>query len=177
MARPDADEYAPYYSKYVALVPEEKVLPVFKTTLSETLALLRDVSDQDASVLHPPFTWTIKQVIGHLTDTERVFGYRALRFARGDTTPLPGFDENLFARSSAFDRNSVPALTAELEMVRESHIAMFENLAREDWSRRGTANGNEITVRALAFIIAGHHRHHHAILRGRLDPAAQAPIR
>jgi hypothetical protein len=177
MGRPQPDEYAPYYGKYVALVPEEKILPVMETTLTETLALLRDVSDQDASVIQPPYTWSIKQVVGHLTDTERVFGYRALRFARGDRTPLPGFDETLYARSGAFDRHPLDVLTAELDLVRHSHIAFFDNLARDDWTRTGTANGNEISVRALAFIIVGHHRHHHAIVRGRLDPAAPLPIR
>jgi DinB superfamily len=173
MARPEPDEYAPYYGKYVALVPEDKILPAMEATLAETLALLRDVSDHDASVLHPPYTWSIKQVVGHLTDTERVFGYRALRFARADSTPLPGFDENLYARSASFDRHPLAVLTAELDLVRQSHIALFKNLARDNWSRRGIANSNEISVRALAFIIVGHHRHHHAIVRRRLDPAAQ----
>jgi hypothetical protein len=177
MARPDPDEYSPYYGKYVALVPEDKIVPAMKSTCTETLALLRDVSDHDAGVLHPPYTWSIKQVVGHLTDTERVFGYRALRFARGDTTPLPGFDENLYAQSGSFDRQRLDALTAEFDLVRQSHIAFFDNLSREAWTRRGTANGNEISVRALAFIIVGHHRHHHAILRGRLDPALPRPIR
>jgi hypothetical protein len=173
MARPEPDEYAPYYGKYMALVPEEKILPVMKSTLAETLALLRDVSDHDANVVHPPYTWSIKQVVGHLTDSERVFGYRALRFARGDTTPLPGFDENLYARTGVFDGHPLHVLTAEFDLVRHSHIALFGSLARDDWTRRGIANGNEISVRALAFIIVGHQRHHHAIVRGRLDPGAQ----
>jgi hypothetical protein len=173
MARPEPDEYNPYYSKYLALVPETKVVPALKTTLEETLARLRDVSEHDASVLHSPYTWTIKQVIGHLADTERVFGYRALRFARGDTTPLPGFDENLYARSEGFERHSLHALLSELAVVRQSQIVFFENLAPDDWTRRGVANGSEISVRALAFIIVGHHRHHHAILCRRLDPSAQ----
>ncbi len=168
MARPSADEYAPYYAKYVALVPEEKVIPVLKTSLAELLALLREVSEEEACRLHPPHTWTIKQVIGHLTDCERVFGYRALRFARGDATPLPGFDENVFAQSAVFRDCPLSSLAAEFEMVRNSHVAFFDNLARDDWDKRGNANGVDVSVRALAFIIAGHQRHHSEIIKNRL---------
>jgi hypothetical protein len=168
MARPTADEYAPYHAKYLAHVPEDKVVPVLKASLVELLTLLRDVSEEEAGRIHSPYTWTIKQVIGHLTDCERVFGYRALRFARGDTTPLPGFDENVFAQSAVFRDQSLTALTAEFELVRNSHIAFFDNLARDDWDKRGIANNDPVSVRALAFIIAGHHRHHGAIVKQRL---------
>jgi hypothetical protein len=168
MARPAADEYARYYAKYLAHVSEDKVVPVLKSSLTELLTLLRDVSEEVASRLHPPYTWTIKQVIGHLTDCERVFGYRALRFARGDSTPLPGFDENVFAQSAVFRDQPLTALLAEFELVRNSHVALFENLAREDWDKRGIANNDPVSVRALAFIIAGHHRHHAAIVKERL---------
>src|SRR5262249_15927998 len=116
----------------------------------------------------PPYTWSIKEVVGHLADTERVMGYRALRFARGDTTPLPGFDENEYAKVASFDRLSLPALVGELEIVRRSHVSLFRNLPVEAGDRGGGGNANRVTVRALAYILVGHGRHHTAILLKRL---------
>ena len=132
------------------------------------MALLSGVADKDASVCHLPYTWTIKQVVGHLTDCERVFGYRALRFARGDRTPLPGFDENNYARFAESDQRSLHDLAAEFEAVRKSHLYLFHNLPPDAWKQRGSANGNDVSVRALAYVIVGHERHHTAILRQRL---------
>lgn len=168
MARPKPDEYAPHHAAYLALVPEDRVVPVLKTTLADTLLLLSDITEEEACLLHPPYTWTIKQVVGHLTDCERVFGYRALRFARGDQTSLPGFDENLFAQSPVFREQPLDRLAGEFELVRDSHVAFFENLAHDDWGNRGFANGVEVTVRAIAFLMVGHHRHHFEIIRQRL---------
>jgi hypothetical protein len=168
MPRLDSGEYASYYEKYVALVPENEILPVFKSTLVDTLGFLREVSDGDASVLHRPYTWSIKQVVGHLTDSERVFTYRALCFARGDPSRLPGFDENAYAQAAEFDIRALTDLTHEFEAVRRSTIALFGSFSPYVWSRRGIANGDAVSVRALAYIIVGHHRHHSAILRQRL---------
>ena len=169
MPRPAPTEYAPYYAKYLALVPEDDVLPALEAQLGETLAVMRAAPESQGGVRHPPYTWTVKEVVGHLTDTERVMGYRALRFARGDTTPLPGFDEEAYAPAGQFDRLSLAALTAEHEAVRRSHLYLFRHLPGAAWDRGGKANDAPVTVRALAYIMAGHGRHHTAILRKRLS--------
>jgi len=167
MARPDSTEYAPSYANYVALVPEDDILTAMSSELSETLSFLHGVPERDACLRHPPYTWSTKEVVGHLTDSERIFGYRALRFARGDATPLPGFDENAYARAAEFDHKSLFDLVAEFEAVRRSHLSLFGNLPDVAWTRRGTANDNGVSVRALAYIIVGHQRHHVGILRQR----------
>ena len=169
MTRPDSTEYAPYYEKYIALVPEHDILKTMKSTPETDLAFLARIPESEASVCHPPYTWTIKQVVGHLTDSERVFGYRALRFARGDSTPLPGFDENAYASAIRLDDIPLGDLLAEFASLRRSHVSFFEHLSDEAWHRRGTANNAEVTVRALAYILIGHERHHAAILRNRLS--------
>jgi DinB superfamily len=168
MPRPGPVDYAPHYGEYVALVPEDDILAAMRSQLSQTLVLLSGVADRDASVCHAPYTWTIKQVVGHVTDTERIFGYRALRFARGDATPLPGFDENRYAQLADSDRRPLAALATEFEAVRKSHLCLFENLSATAWKQRGTANGDNVSVHAIAYIIVGHERHHTAILRQRL---------
>jgi hypothetical protein len=168
MARPATSDYAPHYEQYVALVPEEDILAAMKSELARTLTFLSGIADRDASVCHAPYTWTVKQVVGHLTDCERIFGYRALRFARGDATPLPGFDENHYAQVALSDQRPLAALAAEFEAVRKSHICLFDSLPAGAWKLRGTSNGDEISVRAIAFAIVGHERHHTSILRQRL---------
>jgi catechol 2,3-dioxygenase-like lactoylglutathione lyase family enzyme len=169
MARPGPTEHAPYYSQYIALVPEEDIIAAMRSELDRTVTLLSGVAASDASVCHAPYTWTINQVVGHLIDTERIFGYRALRFARGDATPLPGFDETSYAQSAASDQRPLDDLAAEFEAVRNSHLHLFGGLPANAWKERGTANGVEISVLALAFIIVGHERHHAAIVRQRLS--------
>ena len=168
MAQPEPSEYASYYGKYVKLVPEGDVVAAMRSELAQSAALLNGVADRDASICHPPYTWTIKQVVGHLTDCERVFGYRALCFARGDSTPLPGFDENHYARFAESDQRPLRDLAAEFEAVRQSHLYLFQNLPATAWKQRGCANGSDVSVRALAYIIVGHERHHTAIVRQRL---------
>jgi len=168
MPRPAAGDFAPYYAKYIDLLPEDNILGVLTKQLDEFLALMRPVSEETGNVIHPPYTWSVKQVVGHLTDCERVFGYRALRFARGDTTPLPGFEENDYARTGGFDRLRLADLVSEFEAVRRSHLWFFRNLPAEAWDRAGMANNSRVTVRALAYILAGHVRHHGTILRKRL---------
>jgi len=171
MPRPDPSEYAPYYERYVALVPEHEILTSMRSDLAETVSFLSGVPEEESCLRHPPYTWSVKEVVGHLTDSERIFGYRALRFARDDSTPLPGFDENSYARVAEFDRQPLRDLLAEFEAVRRSHLSLFGNLTDVAWTRRGTANGNGVSVRALAYIIVGHQRHHVAILRRRLSQA------
>jgi uncharacterized damage-inducible protein DinB len=118
--------------------------------------------------VHPPYAWTIKQVISHLIDGERIFAYRLLRIARGDTTPLPGFDENEYAKTARTDQLKLGDLVNEFETVREATLSLLHNLPEEAWTRTGTANGFAVSARALAWIMVGHVNHHIVIIRKRL---------
>jgi hypothetical protein len=169
MSRPAETDYSPQHRGYVALVPEDDVLGVLEAQRAEFAALLRGVPEEKGGVRHAPYTWSVKEVVGHVTDAERVFGYRALRFARGDATPLPGFDENDYARAAESDRRPLAGLVAEFEALRRSHQLFFGNLPDAAWERAGEANGHRVSVRGLAYIMAGHARHHTVILRRRLS--------
>jgi hypothetical protein len=171
MPRPGPTEYTPSHGPYVTLVPEDDILSALAAQLEDALALLRAVPEAQGNARHPPYTWSVKEVVGHLTDTERVMGYRALRFARGDATPLPGFEENDYARAAESDRRPLADLVSEFDALRRSHLGLFGGLPEAAWLRSGEANGNAVTVRALAYIIVGHARHHTAILRRRLSGA------
>lgn len=171
MQRPASTEYAPYYGKYVALAPEDDIVAAMPAQLDDALALLRPVPDARGDEIHPPYTWSVKQVVCHIADTERIFAYRALRFSRGDATPLPGFDEAAYAKAVPLDRATLSGLVAEFEAVRRSNLWLFKNLPAEAWARSGDANNVPVSVRALAYIIVGHARHHTAILRQRLSGA------
>ena len=165
--RPAADEHVPYYGKYLALVPETEAVAALEAQLGDMVPFLRSIGEAQGALRYAPGKWSVKEVIGHLIDSERVFAYRALRFARADRTPLPGFDETTYVPAARFDRLTLPALVDELELMRRSNLAMFRGLDADAWPRRGVANDNEVSVRALAFIIAGHARHHVGILKER----------
>src|SRR5262245_28850611 len=167
MPRPAPTDFGPFYTGYVDLVPEDDILPVMAKQHNEMLALLRRISESESMVRHAPYTWSTKEVVGHLIDGERIFTYRALRFAREDATPLPSFDENPYVTSGAFDRLPLTTLVEEFEAVRQATLCLFRNLPAEAWNRRGTANNAEITVNAVAYIVVGHVRHHGGILRKR----------
>jgi hypothetical protein len=167
--RPESNEYLPYYEKYINLVPDGDILMHLEQQIEGTASLLRDVPESVAETRHVPYTWSIKEVVGHLIDCERIFGLRALRFARRDQTELPGFNENDYVRQARFDAHRLGNLVREFELVRRSHILFFEGLDSEAWTQSGIANGHAVSVRALAYIIAGHERHHVAILRERLS--------
>lgn len=168
MDRPSAQEFAPFYAPYIALVPEGPILETLESQRVDTRTLLDSISEPDSLRLHAPYTWTARDVVGHLIDSERIFAYRALRFARDDTTPLPGFDENAYAQSAQASRIPLPHLADEFDAVRASNILLFRGLDPDTWTRGGLANNAHITVRALAHILAGHVFHHTAILRKRL---------
>lgn len=144
------------------------MLPVLRAEMANTAAFLRGVPVAEETKLHPPYTWTFRQVLGHLIDGERIFAYRAVRFARGDTTPLPGFDENPYVTAGEFDRIPLAELAAEFEAVRRTTLMLFEHLTASAWDRRGVAGDVVMSVRGVAYCIAGHERHHVGILRKRL---------
>lgn len=165
--RPLADESIPYYQGYIAKVPGENLGEQLTEQLQELEQLFETVTDRAALARYADGKWSIKEVIGHLSDTERIFSYRLLRIARGDATPLPGYDENAYVPAADFDRRPLALLLAELRAIRLSTIAMMEGLPPESWTRRGVANGKPISARALAYIIVGHVTHHLGTLRDR----------
>ena len=171
--RPEETEYQPYYGRYVSMVPDANIVKVLSEQINETLALLRTIPESKEGFRYAPEKWSIRQLLGHVIDAERIFVYRALRFARNDQTPLPGFEENDYIRNASFDDYPLDELAAEFNSVREATALFFKHLSQEAWQRRGLANESEISVRALAYIIAGHELHHRGILRDRyLQPQA-----
>ena len=167
MSQPATSEYAPYYGKYVSLVQAGDILSLLEEQLEETLALLANVPEESGVYRYAPGKWSVKELVGHIVDTERIFSYRALRFARQDQTPLPGYEQDEYIRGAAFDACPLAELAEELSAVRRSNIFLFRHLDEAAWMRQGTADGKPFTVRALAYIIAGHELHHREILRSR----------
>src|SRR5689334_18244327 len=165
ISKPAAGEYNPYYSKYIDLVPDGDVAGTLASQIGGTLAALRALSDADSLKRYAPGKWSIREMLGHMNDTERIFAYRALRIARGDKTPLAGFEQDDYIAPGKFDARSWPGLIDELEAIRKSNLAMFRGLDEAAWQRTGTASNNPVSVRALAYIIAGHERHHMNVLR------------
>lgn len=165
---PTPQEYVPYYGTYISLVPDGPIVSTLERQVGETVALLSGLSEAQAAHAYGPGKWTLKQVVGHLLDTERVFAYRLLGAARGDEgTPLPGFDEAGWARIWDVSRIPLPDLSAELGAIRTSTLFLLRHLGERDWERRVTANGVTFTARALAYTIAGHELHHRRILEER----------
>ena len=166
-ARPEASEYAAYYEKYVSLVPEGEVAETLERQLDETLALLGAVTEERAAHRYEPDKWSIKQVVGHIVDAERIFAYRALAIARGERQSLPGMDQDEYMSFANFDARTLADLVGEFEEMRRANVRMFRAFDADAWARRGVASDNEATVRAIAHIIAGHETHHVRIIRER----------
>lgn len=169
-ARPAESEYNSYYQPYVREVPDGDLLSTLVTQRDSTSALLAGISDAGAGYRYADGKWSIREVFGHLADAERVFTYRALRIARGDATPLPGFDENAWMPFAGFDRRSLADVAAEFHSVREGSLALFRSFDAEAWLRIGTASAHPVSVRALAWILAGHERHHVRVIHERYLP-------
>ena len=165
--RPAPDEFAPYYGRYIDKVPDGDIVATLRDQVEETLAVLRAIPDARAGHRYAPDKWSIREVVGHLSDSERIFTYRALRIARGDETPLPGFDENAFVSRARLDDRSFAGLIDEYAAVRAATVTLFDSLFPEEWTRRGIASDKGISVRALAWIAAGHEIHHLGILKER----------
>src|SRR5215212_11017531 len=166
-ARPEANEYAPYYERYISLVPDADLVETLERQGAETLALLRGLSEEQGGHRYEPGKWSVKQLVGHVNDGERVFSYRALAISRGDTQPLPGMEQDEYMAGVDFDARTLAGLADEFASVRAATLHLLRHLSPEAWARRGTASDNEITARALAYIIAGHEAHHVRILRER----------
>lgn len=167
MTRPLESEYAPYYQGYIAHVTEEEILPVLRSQPDDLDVLLGRVTPDRETYRYAEGKWSIREITGHLIDGERVFGYRAFCIARGESQNLPGFDQNDYLLTAPYDRIELEGLLSELRLVRLANIAMLRSLDEEAWARVGTANDNQVSVRALAFIMAGHVRHHMGVLKER----------
>jgi hypothetical protein len=172
MTHPPSSEYAPYYERYTSLVPQGDIVTILTKQLEETIPLLRGINEAKAGYRYAPDKWSIKQLLGHINDGERVFSYRALRFARNDSQPLTGFEQDDYVQAGDFDERAFADLVNEFEHVRRATIDLLRPLSDEAWLRRGVANDAEISVRALAFIMAGHVAHHVQILKERYLAAA-----
>ena len=167
MNRPNESEYAPDFQGYIDQVSENDIMHLLRSELDELDVLLGGVAPDKETFAYADGKWTIREIVGHLIDGERVFGYRALCIARGEKQNLPGFDQDDYMLTAPYKHVELEDLLSELRLARLSNIAMFRSLDEEAWNRVGTANGNEITVRALAFIMGGHVRHHMNVLRER----------
>jgi hypothetical protein len=165
--RPEENEFAPAYKGYISQVLEDDAIVALEAELNESLAFFRAIDEQASKTAYAEGKWTIRQVLGHIVDTERVMSYRALRFARNDKTELPGFEQDDFMRGASFNEVSMGDMLREFEYLRRANILMFRNLSAEAWERRGVASGREITVRALAYIVVGHEKHHRKVVRER----------
>jgi hypothetical protein len=165
LARPDVSEHIPYYAKYINLVPNGNILTILEEQIQETSSFLTSITEEQGLKRYVPEKWSIKEVIGHLTDSERIFAYRALRFARGDKTPLPGFESDDYVEPGRFDKRNWTGLIKEFEAVRRATLELYEPLDEEAWKRQGVANNDAVSVRALAYIIAGHELHHVKLIK------------
>jgi hypothetical protein len=166
ITKPQPEEHAEYYAKYIKLVGDD-ALGALRSQSASTPRLLSGLSEAQAMHRYAPGKWSVKEVVGHMMDAERVFSYRALRIARADKTPLPGFDENAWVPAAHFDRRPMADLVSDYQTMRAATVSLFASLDEEALTRVGTANDQPFSVRALAHIIAGHELHHVAILRER----------
>jgi len=172
LTRPTPSDYSPHFARYVSLVPEDQVLPVLAAQGDEVRRALAAVKEDAAGFRYADGKWSIREVVGHLADTERLMAYRALCFARGEKAGLPGFDEDEYVRQAGFDAIPLPELVAEFRAARDASLPLFRHLARDAWARGGLANGRPSTVRSVAYVMAGHVRHHLNVLRERYHVGA-----
>jgi uncharacterized damage-inducible protein DinB len=166
-ARPRPEEYNAYYETYISEVADGRLLETLVAQRDETAALLAGLTAAQADHRYAEGKWTVKEVIVHVADAERIFAYRALRIARGDETPLASFDENVYVPAAGCRRRTLPELAHELRAVREATLALFASFDEAAWMRVGTASGKQVSARALGYIIAGHERHHLRVIRER----------
>ena len=167
MNRPAESEYDPYYVKYVSLVPEQEIIPALEKQMDELSQLVEGLPEERGTFAYADGKWTLKEVLSHIIDGERMFAYRVFRIARGDKTPIEGFEQDGYIENSHANRRSFAELMEEFSLLREANLMFFQNLEDGDWVRTGTANNVGISVRALAWIMAGHIRHHIGIIRSK----------
>jgi hypothetical protein len=173
-ARPAASEYAEYHDKYISLVPGDDILNTLEKQWPDTAALLSARKEAEGNLRYAPGKWSVKEVLGHVIDAERVFTYRALRIARNDKTPIEGFEQDDYVKYGPFGQCSLALLVEEFKSVRLATVSLFRALDESAWLRRGVANKYEVSVRAIAYSIAGHELHHRRILQEKYFAQARA---
>ena len=171
---PEPSEHAPYYGRYTSLVAKGDIVDTLARQGPETIALLSSLSDEQANYRYAPGKWSIKEMLGHVVDTERIFAYRALRIARNDQTPIEGFEQDDYVRGANFSEHRIKDMLEEFAIVRRASILLFQQLSPEAWLRHGTASQMGISVRALAYIIAGHEIYHRNALKEKYLSGAAA---
>lgn len=167
LQRPEKNEYPNYYVPYVDLVPEDDLVQLLKENLQKTVSLFNGISEEVGLHRYAPGKWSIKEVLGHITDTERIMSYRLLRVGRGDQTPLAGFNENDYVQAAQTNNLSLKTILEDFKATRNATISLIQNIPAEAWENIGNANGMPITTRAIAYIIAGHQIHHCKIVEER----------
>jgi len=165
MTRPQPTEAAEYYSRYIDLISSDDIVPVFENQMGEMLEFLGGISEDQSLHSYAPGKWTIREVLNHVNDGERVFTGRAFWFARGFTDPLPGFEQDIAVQAAKANNTAWADLVEEFKIVRLGTISFFKSMPEEAWDRTGVASDNPVSVRALAYIIAGHVAHHIGVLR------------
>ena len=164
ISRPEPGEYAPHYERYISLISGSDILGTLEAQRRQMLLLLSGRNENDGDLRYAPGKWSVKEVLGHVCDTERILSYRALRISRADRTPIEGFEQDDYVRNGPFARAPLAEIIEDYIAVRRAALTLLRNLEEPAWSRRGVANKNEVTVRALAYVIAGHELHHRRIL-------------
>ena len=167
IAFPEADEYAPYYQAYLDTLPEGNVLDILEQQMQEVVTIIMESSDEQLDHRYAEGKWSVREVIGHCIDTERVFAYRGLAFARGETAALPGYDGKAYVEHAAFPLRSRESLAGEYEAQRLASLFLFETWDEAAQLRRGNADGKQLSARAIPWVIAGHERHHLSVIRER----------
>lgn len=166
---PSSNEYADYYHQYISEVPDGDFLTMFAAQPDMLCALVGDLPSGEDNKQHAPYTWSIKQVIGHLIDVERIFSTRLLRIAAGDETPIPGIDQNIYVAAFDYDAVTMNVLLDEFAALRNANVSLIQRMGTENLARRGVASGSPVSARANLFILCGHVEYHAEIVRKRLD--------
>jgi len=170
LSRPHPGEYAEAFAPYVAAAPDGDVLALLQTQRDGVVALFGGLSEAQAGYAYAPGKWSLKDLLQHLSDAERIFAYRCLRIGRGDKTPLPGWDEDAYAAAAHADSRSLTTLLADFRTTRDSSLALFQGLPEAGWDHEGTSNGRAITARCLPYICLGHAAHHLGVIQERYLP-------
>lgn len=165
MQRPKQGDYAQYYEQYISEIKDDDILKVLESQLSEAVVLFKSVPDEKVNFRYADGKWNIKEVMGHITDTERVFAYRAMCFGRGENQALPGFEQDNYVKEADFTNRTMSGLLNEFRLLREADLLLFKSFNENMLTRGGFVEGKEVTVRAILFIIAGHSQHHIKIIK------------